>query len=110
MRITIRFNLSIAIDIDFGFETPLFSSMYWFHIQKVYFDTDGTVEYAEMLFNLIKHPKYWNSRLKKVGFIKLSEQEIANSHIVYDEDAIEEYYEERNEAERNSRSDEANQY
>lgn len=71
MRLSIQFTPATRIDLEFGYNTPMFIGMYWFSIVKVYLDKDDTIEFASLIFNCFKHPKYWNNRIKKVGFVKL---------------------------------------
>lgn len=59
MRISIQFIPSKRWDIEFGYTTKLFSGMYWFCVILVDLDQFGNVEYASLLINWFKHPKYW---------------------------------------------------
>lgn len=45
--------------IQFGFQSPVHSSMYWIGIVKVYLDENEEVCFAKSLFSGIKHWRFW---------------------------------------------------
>lgn len=63
MKITFQRKRNKALVISFGYENELFSSMYGFDVETVWFDEDGNVEFAKMHISLFKHPKYWFSKI-----------------------------------------------
>jgi hypothetical protein len=68
MRISFSTNRNVRWEFDFGWETPMWSSMYWFTLTKVLFDTEQPdfLRY-ESVCMWFKHPNYWaKSTLKLV--------------------------------------------
>lgn len=63
MRISIQFKPTKRLDLDFGYDTPLFRGMYWFTVIIVYLDKVSSNEYgvvyAVIQFKFLKHYKYW---------------------------------------------------
>ncbi len=59
MRISIQFNPNTRYNLDFGYNTSLFSGTHWFTIAKIWLDHKGNVEYGILKIKWIKHYKYW---------------------------------------------------
>ncbi len=58
MRISIQFKPTKRLDLEFGYDTLLFSGRHWFTIIRVDL-INGDIIYASLLFSLFKHYKYW---------------------------------------------------
>lgn len=60
MRIKFQTNEHTSLVFSFGYEIKgLSSSMYWFTIEKLYYENHEIV-YAKLPFAAFKHYKFWN--------------------------------------------------
>ncbi len=59
MRVSFQFSMNRRYDFDFGFDTAMWSSMYWFTIIKADLNNTGEVEYASIRFSFLRYYKYW---------------------------------------------------
>jgi hypothetical protein len=60
MRIAIQTKPNVRWEFDFGWETSMWSSMYWFTLIKATFDKDeDEAMYYKPIFSFGVHPKYW---------------------------------------------------
>ena len=58
MQIRIQKTRKSCIVLDFGYNTPFQSSIYWFTVTKEEFNKHGDVEYASLLFKFWKDSKF----------------------------------------------------